>query len=172
MSTNITGYKLLTNIKIDDVTYTKGTVFYLMPATKYKLAVYTTESEKYILPSYVNVNDTTYFEPYTKVLKYNVEDHVIFKHNTGERHGIIRNITHAGRYYIADECNIKRYYTEDEIICMADIYYFVNSKGVICVAVKDKDKNADSWRRSIGNMFSSWDNADNYRQSLKKPYLV
>ena len=49
---------------------------------------------------------------------------------------------------------------------VAELYYFIDSRGIVQMTYHGKDRAADHWRSLVDNMFSSKEDAEIYRKNL------
>lgn len=74
--------------------------------------------------------------------------------------------TEGGTRYLAENCPIRK--SDCPGITEVEIYWFINSRGVICSAIPGRDVNADNWRRITHNYFNSlYDCREAYQYALK-----
>lgn len=144
--------------------------------------------------SFLNLTNKSYFENITAKVndfaksKYNVNDYVkIINEKNKNVTYVIRevkynisydyrgNIENKYTYILVDSCgNTKE--SSTKYLKKINVYYFINSKGRLCLSDKD-DPETELWRRMIGNYFETRKEAEDFvdnvwRENLGDPKVT
>jgi hypothetical protein len=124
------------------------------------------------VPSYIKMDATTISEhPYLR--KYDNGTLVVpnpgalYSKFPGGLYVITDFLVKENRYVITsvnDKSKVAN--VSDKKFKLADIYYFLDSKGRVQMSYTGKDAEADEWRNVSHNMFKSKEDADSYKNEI------
>lgn len=129
------------------------------------------ESRKPIDGSLIQINFTNleYFRKYNK--KFQVGSYVIYNDGGNTYFCRITAFNFANKSYAIEQVSgsLRKDVSQNRL-SLADIYYFINTEGMICVTYIGKNKMRDNWCWISGNRFSTREEAQNKVDEIRHRY--